>query len=53
MTIERLGAAVAVIETIATNNKQVLEALGITVEDVLTVCQYARKGWYDMKVGKS
>ena len=49
--IERFFATIAAIETIAINNKKVLESLGITVEEVLTVCQYARKAWFDMNGG--
>lgn len=52
ITIERLSAAIAVIETIATNNGKVLATLGVSVKEVLTVCQYARKEWYDMNGGK-
>lgn len=52
ITIERLSKAISVIETIATNNRQILSALGVTVEEVLTVCQYARKAWFDMNGGR-
>lgn len=49
LSIQALADAVAAIERIATNNKELLKDHYHTrAEDVMAVCQYARKAWYDM-----
>lgn len=49
LSIQALADAVAAIERIATNNKELLKDYYHTrAEDVMAVCQLAKKAWYDL-----
>lgn len=48
MSIERLSAAAAAIETIAQNNKLMLEQhYGTSASDVMALVSLARQKWYE------
>lgn len=50
MSIERLSAAAAAVETIAQNNKQMLKHhYGTSSDDVMQLVMLARAHWFDMQ----